>query len=197
MEILGKDIEVFMMTQSDATARRRREKFLPEEDARLKELVARFGTNSWEAVAKLMPGRNVRQCRERWKHYICSDSAKIPWTQEEDRILYEKMREMGPKWTKLSAFFPGRTDIQIKTRWMQKFAQTSNLHIRNRVKKAPSFVPTMKTACPPTQHVLVPMHVNYHFFNPKAPTSESEREFTWYTSADGSRSFESFLAWGE
>jgi hypothetical protein len=121
---------------------RRREKFLPEEDAQLKQLVSIYGTSSWDVVAAGIPGRNSRQCRERWKHYLSSGTQAQPWTAEEDRELYIRMEQFGPRWTILSSFFPGRTDIQIKNRWMQRFAHASSLHIQKRQIKIPQFTPT-------------------------------------------------------
>jgi hypothetical protein len=108
----------------------RRAKFRPEEDAKLKELVERSGTISWDVVAREMPGRNARQCRERWKHYVSSTRPKGEWSLTEDLLLYQKMEEIGPRWTNLAQFFPGRTDLQVKTRWMHRFASVSNLHLR-------------------------------------------------------------------
>jgi hypothetical protein len=109
---------------------RHREKFLPEEDLRLKELVTKYGTVSWDVIAREMPGRNPRQCRERWKHYVSSTRPKSEWSPAEDMLLYQKMEEMGPRWTNLAQFFPGRTDLQVKSRWMQRFALVSDLHLR-------------------------------------------------------------------
>lgn len=114
--------------------KRKREKFLPEEDEKLRKLVENYGTNSWETISQNMPGRNARQCRERWKHYLSSAKSKEPWTPEEDMLLYQKMEEFGPKWTKIATFFEDRTDIQVKSRWMQKFASHSNFHLKNRAK---------------------------------------------------------------
>ncbi|CAN0034661.1 unnamed protein product, partial [Heterosigma akashiwo] len=37
-----------------------------EEDARLTELVAQFGARKWNKIAPHLPGRNGKQCRERW-----------------------------------------------------------------------------------------------------------------------------------
>jgi hypothetical protein len=89
-----------------------------------------------------MPGRDVRQCRDRWKHYLSSEKPVDSWTPEEDSLLYEKMQLLGPVWTKLSAFFPGRTDFQIKSRWMRQFAPSSTLHLDLKPTKCPVFVPT-------------------------------------------------------
>jgi hypothetical protein len=116
----------------------RREKFFPEEDERLKFLVEIYGTHSWDVIAAGLPGRNVRQCRDRWKHYLSGTTANEPWTPDDDRLLFRKMQEFGPKWTTLSAFFPGRTDTQVKNRWMQQFATVSTLHLQNRSKQSPA-----------------------------------------------------------
>jgi hypothetical protein len=52
----------------------RRFKFIPEEDELLKRLVIEYGTNDWERIAAFFPDRNVRQCRERWTHYLAKES---------------------------------------------------------------------------------------------------------------------------
>jgi hypothetical protein len=36
---------------------------------------------------------------------------------EEDSLLLEKVRELGKRWGKMTPFFKGRTDLQLKTRW--------------------------------------------------------------------------------
>lgn len=97
--------------------KRNRFKFLQSEDEKLIELIDKYGVHSWPEVAKEMPGRNVRQCRERWKHYLSNDKKKNPWTEEEEILLIEKVNEIGHKWTKLAKLFPERTDIQLKLKW--------------------------------------------------------------------------------
>lgn len=129
--------------------KRRREKFLPEEDKKLKELVDEYGDQAWDLVVKEMPGRNIRQCRERWKHYLSSNKGKQPWTPEEDQLLFDKMKEIGPKWTKLATYFNGRTDIQVKTRWMKKFAAVSNLHQHPKRKVTPTNPAPPESILPP------------------------------------------------
>jgi hypothetical protein len=110
----------------------RRERFLPEEDAKLRDLVQFHGTSAWDRIAIQMPGRNPRQCRDRWKHYLSSEKSRLVWTDEEDQLLYEKMQAIGPKWTTLAQLLPGRTDMQVKSRWMQKFAASSHLHLKHK-----------------------------------------------------------------
>jgi hypothetical protein len=134
----------------------KRAKFLPEEDAQLRELVRLHGTLNWPVVAAKMPGRDVRQCRDRWKHYLSSEKPVDSWTPEEDNLLYEKMQLHGPLWTRLAGFFPGRTDFQVKARWMRQFASSSSLHLDLQRNKHPVFVPTTYEI-PTVQLVPVPM----------------------------------------
>jgi hypothetical protein len=94
-----------------------RKKFSPQEDASLTLLVRGLGSSAWDAIAAQMPGRNARQCRERWKHYLSIGCADRPWTEDEDRRLVSKERQLGPRWTKLATFFDQRSDIQVKLRW--------------------------------------------------------------------------------
>jgi hypothetical protein len=105
--------------EPNKTLKRIRMKFQPEEDEKLRQLVAQYGTNSWELISQKMEGRNVRQCRERWSHYLCSETAKRPWTEEEDATLLKKVEEFGTKWSKIITFLNDRTDIQAKTRWLR------------------------------------------------------------------------------
>lgn len=131
-----------MSAKSKTTTGRRRMKFLPEEDEKLRELVAKYG-KSWNDIAKRLQGRNVRQCRERWKHYLSSDRAKSPWSNEEDLLLFQKFMELGPKWTKIAKFFDNRTDIQIKTRWMKRFGGCSPMIVPQKIQ------PIMQPPPPP------------------------------------------------
>jgi hypothetical protein len=145
--------------------RAKRANFSPEEDRRLRQLVSVFGTNCWDMIAAGLQERNGRQCRERWKHYLSSDLRPSPWTLDEDRHLFMKMQELGPRWTFLASHFPGRTDLQVKHRWMQRFAWGSCLHLRNRYRNGtlpmpetqamakPKRVPKAKEQEPPDESI--------------------------------------------
>ena len=107
---------------SNSKPKYHRYKFTVEEDIKLRELVEHSPDLNWDFIASQLPGRNRRQCRERWKHYLSGDKNK-PWTPEEDELLLIKYQEHGPKWSLLSSFFSFRTDTQIKNRW-QKLSLT-------------------------------------------------------------------------
>ena len=93
-------------------------KFERYEDEKLKRLVAKFGTDNWNAIAKKMKDRTVRQVRERWLNYLDPNLNTSEWTPEEDKLLYEKFDEIGRKWKIIASFFKNRTDINVKNRWL-------------------------------------------------------------------------------
>lgn len=99
-------------------AKMSRSKFTPQEDATLKELVAKYGSTKWSEIAMKLPNRTGRQCRERWKNYLAPGIQNGPWSPEEDALLVQKVKELGTMWSKMVPFFPGRTDVNLKNRWV-------------------------------------------------------------------------------
>ncbi|MDR0662089.1 MAG: hypothetical protein LBF76_01735, partial [Holosporales bacterium] len=97
---------------------RHRKPFYPKEDERLRALVGE-GTNDWRAIAQQMPGRNARQCRERWTQYLVPDRTQSPWTLTEEQILLAKYREFGAKWIEISQFLQGRSANDVKYRFLR------------------------------------------------------------------------------
>ena len=93
-----------------------RTKFTLEEDEKITKLVEKYGENNWNKIASKVKGRNVRQCRERWRNYLSPDIDKSVWKEEEDQLLLEKYKELGPRWKIISSLFPNRTDIAVKNR---------------------------------------------------------------------------------
>jgi hypothetical protein len=64
-----------------------------------------------------MPGRNARQCKERWTNYLVPALNTAAWTCEEDFQLIQKYGELGPKWVQIATFFANRTDSMVKNRF--------------------------------------------------------------------------------
>lgn len=93
-------------------------KFTIEEDIYLRKLVAQFGENNWQQVARHMEKRNPRQCKERWHNYLSPMVRNAPWQPEEDELLLAKVGELGQRWVRIAKFFPMRTDINIKNRYL-------------------------------------------------------------------------------
>jgi hypothetical protein len=92
-------------------------KWTKDEDSMLEHLVALEGTRDWATISEQMTGRNPRQCKERWENYLRRDLRHTDWTSEEDRLLFRKYEEFGPKWVHIARFFPNRTDSMVKTRF--------------------------------------------------------------------------------
>jgi hypothetical protein len=94
-----------------------RRKFTADEDLQLRSLVERLGTKSWEEIARFLPGRSARQCRNRYKNYLLDSLTTNPWTPEEDAILIHKFHQIGPKWVEIGKLLSGRSGNNVKNRW--------------------------------------------------------------------------------
>jgi hypothetical protein len=57
----------------------------PEEDAKLVQLVEIYGTR-WSEIAKHLPRRIGKRCRERFMNHLSPHIRKEPWTDEEVRF---------------------------------------------------------------------------------------------------------------
>ena len=91
--------------------------FTHTEDELLQFLVGLMGEKKWKEISKLIPGKSVRQCRERYKTYLKPGLNLNEWTPEDDRRLKELVSKFGPKWAVLTSYFPGRTDNALKNRY--------------------------------------------------------------------------------
>lgn len=79
-----------------------------EEDALLVCLVGQ-GFSNWGKLAKQMPGRTFKQCKERWDYHLDPSVRKSEYTKEEDELLLRLHSELGSKWSEISQSFEGRT----------------------------------------------------------------------------------------
>ena len=96
----------------------KRVNFTKEEDDKLKQLVSQFGeTNNWKKISDMFPNRNIRQVKDRWTNYLSPNVINRPWNSQEDFLLIQSIQRFGRKWKTITQFFPGRTDIQIKSRF--------------------------------------------------------------------------------
>jgi hypothetical protein len=93
-------------------------RFTPADDILLAEAVIHVGTLDWSVIAKELPGRTARQCRERWQNYLSPQLIHGPWTESEDERLLQEYKEIGPKWHHMKLSFPGRSRNSIKNRFI-------------------------------------------------------------------------------
>lgn len=106
----------------------KRSKFSKDDDETLRQLVAKFGTKSWSKVASEFKGRNARQCRDRWNHYLTPEADLSEWTKEDDLLLISNYTAIGRHWTFLSECFPGRTSVNVRNRCVKLVKQLDKIH---------------------------------------------------------------------
>jgi len=96
--------------------------FRPEEDEMIKNCVAQ-GMTRWSDIARYVPGRLGKQCRERWFNHLNPNLNHGEWTEAEDVLLMKGHELLGNKWAEIAKkFLSDRSENAIKNRF----------HARNR-----------------------------------------------------------------
>jgi hypothetical protein len=146
-----------------------RHMFSQEEDEHLRQLVTQLGDRDWKTIAKQMPNRTTRQCRERYKNYLSPELRNAPWSPAEDALLMDRFAEFGPKWATLATFFNGRSDVSLKNRW-------TVLNGRHNLTLVP--VASQVTAPRPILHIQMPSPGSVHqeMVAIKMPLRQSESD---------------------
>ena len=88
-----------------------------EEDEILRKLIEKKGPSNWSLISEQMPGRQGKQCRERWHNHLNPAIKKNDWTDQEEWLLFLLHRLYGNKWAVLTKLIKGRTDNTIKNHW--------------------------------------------------------------------------------
>jgi hypothetical protein len=103
-----------------------------EEDAKLVAAAKRYGSKDWVRVAKLVPGRTNKQCRQRWTMLLdttidqASGAPRLAWNPEEDAKLTEAVKNYGVNnWNEIAVLVSGRTDRQCRRRWAETWKSSS------------------------------------------------------------------------
>lgn len=92
-------------------------RFTPQQDIILKQEVKNNPNPKWNEIAKKIPGKTAKQCRERYQHFLAPTINRIPWTIEDDALLVQCHQLYGTDWAKIAEFFPGRTNNDVKNRY--------------------------------------------------------------------------------
>ena len=77
----------------------------------------------WDLIAeKLSRDKSPRECEERWLRFLKPGSRKGQWTEEEDLVVLEAVRnsteEIFTRWSDLAQQLPGRVGKQVRDRWV-------------------------------------------------------------------------------
>lgn len=88
-----------------------------EEDQVLEKIVQQQGPGNWAYIAKHLPTRIGKQCRERWYNHLCPSIKKTEWSLEEKWVLFLGHSLYSSQWRRITQLLPGRTDNSIKNCW--------------------------------------------------------------------------------
>lgn len=85
-----------------------------ESDQLLIEQISRIGPRQWHIIAKNVPGREGKQCRERWVNNLSPLLRETAWSCEEIWIIYIMRVRMNNTWAMITMGLLGRPDNSIK-----------------------------------------------------------------------------------
>jgi len=73
----------------------------------------------WSDLAQRLPGRVGKQIRDRWVNHLNPAINHMPFTREDDLLLFKGHEELGKRWVEISTkyFNSTRSENHIKNRW--------------------------------------------------------------------------------
>lgn len=85
-----------------------------EENDKIIKHVNKYGPKKWKEIAAEIKTKTAQQCRDHYNDVLNPRIKNVIWTKEEEKILLLKYEQLGPRWSKIKAFLPGRTAGNIK-----------------------------------------------------------------------------------
>jgi len=73
----------------------------------------------WSDLATRLPGRVGKQIRDRWVNHLNPNINHMPFTREDDLLLWDGHAKLGKRWVEISSkyFNSSRSENHIKNRW--------------------------------------------------------------------------------
>jgi len=84
----------------------------------------------WSDLAQKLPGRVGKQIRDRWVNHLNPNINHLPFSKEDDNLLWDGHKQLGKRWVEISTKFfnQSRSENHIKNRWysasFKKFVST-------------------------------------------------------------------------
>ncbi|KAF9925165.1 hypothetical protein FBU30_004999 [Linnemannia zychae] len=94
------------------------------EEEILLEAVRGLSSENWHAVAQMVPGRNAKQCMQKWQTDLDPQINRLPWTDAEDEKLVEAYHKYGNSWQQIAKMVETRTWYQCYNRVRAKSVKT-------------------------------------------------------------------------
>lgn len=106
-----------------------------EEDIILREKRAMYG-RKWAKIAAFLPGRQGKQCRERFVNHLDPELKKGEWTDDEEAILIAMHEHHGNRWANIAKNLPGRSDNDVKNHWYSTIQRKFQQHGKDKLIQA-------------------------------------------------------------
>ncbi|KAG0269436.1 hypothetical protein DFQ27_003561 [Actinomortierella ambigua] len=103
-----------------------------QEEEMLLEAVRELSSENWHAVAARVPGRNAKQCMQKWQTDLDPQINRLPWTIEEDQRLVEAYQAYGNSWQQIAKVVETRT-------WYQCYNRVRAKSVKSRIMNAANF----------------------------------------------------------
>eukprot|EP00529_Nitzschia_sp_RCC80_P008435 CAMPEP_0113504798 /NCGR_PEP_ID=MMETSP0014_2-20120614/34926_1 /TAXON_ID=2857 /ORGANISM="Nitzschia sp." /LENGTH=1174 /DNA_ID=CAMNT_0000399969 /DNA_START=400 /DNA_END=3924 /DNA_ORIENTATION=- /assembly_acc=CAM_ASM_000159 len=73
----------------------------------------------WSDLAQRLPGRVGKQIRDRWVNHLNPNINHLPFSREDDLLLWDGHKKLGKRWVEISTklFNSSRSENHIKNRW--------------------------------------------------------------------------------
>lgn len=73
----------------------------------------------WSDLAQRLPGRVGKQIRDRWVNHLNPNINHLPFSREDDLLLWNGHKKLGKRWVEIATKFfnSSRSENHIKNRW--------------------------------------------------------------------------------